>query len=150
MQILFFGGERGVRTLAPITRPNSLANCPLHHLGISPNCIYKIIKKPQKIVYDNFSTFFFGGEGGIRTHGRLQTYANFQDWCHKPTRPPLQLFLTFINNSLYTNIFFSCLSIVFYYFFYFLIFRLFSHSYPKNLLLKQLFLFTYIHKLELK
>ena len=33
----------------------------------------------------------FGGEGGIRTHGRLQTYANFQDWCHKPTRPPLHI-----------------------------------------------------------
>ena len=32
-----------------------------------------------------------GGEGGIRTHGRLLTYANFQDWCHKPTRPPLHI-----------------------------------------------------------
>ena len=64
-------------------------------------------------------------------------------WADKPTRPPLQLFLTFINNSLYTNIFFSCLSIVFYYFFYFLIFRLFFSFLPKNLSLKQLFIYIY-------
>ena len=31
------GGEGGVRTLAPLLRPNSLANCPLHHLGTPPS-----------------------------------------------------------------------------------------------------------------
>ena len=41
----FLGGERGVRTLAPVARPNSLANCPLHHLGISPY----LLKKLQKL-----------------------------------------------------------------------------------------------------
>ena len=31
-----FGGEGGDRTRAPVARPNSLANCPLHPLGTSP------------------------------------------------------------------------------------------------------------------
>ena len=30
-----FGAEGGVRTLAPLSRPNCLANNPLHHLGTS-------------------------------------------------------------------------------------------------------------------
>ena len=47
----------------------------------------------------------FGGEGGIRTHGRLQTYANFQDWCHKPTRPPLRVAVSNCGNSIYINTF---------------------------------------------
>ena len=86
--MFFIGGERGVRTLAPLTRPNSLANCPLHHLGISPYHIIYIIK----VRYVKISNFYVvGGEGGIRTHGTLQTHANFQDWCHKPTRPPLHI-----------------------------------------------------------
>ena len=38
-----------------------------------------------------YLTLLFGGEGGIRTHGTLLTHANFQDWCHKPTRPPLHI-----------------------------------------------------------
>ena len=46
------GGEGGVRTLAPLLRPNSLANCPLHHLGTSPYNEYKktpfLIKKWRK------------------------------------------------------------------------------------------------------
>ena len=29
-------GVRRIRTFAPITRPSSLANCPLHHLGMTP------------------------------------------------------------------------------------------------------------------
>ena len=33
---VFFGGEGGDRTRAPVARPNSLANCPLHPLGTSP------------------------------------------------------------------------------------------------------------------
>ena len=47
------------------------------------------IKKSQ--IFVCYLTFSFGGEGGIRTHGTLQTHANFQDWCHKPTRPPLRV-----------------------------------------------------------
>ena len=38
---------------------------------------------------------------------------DFDGRSHKPTRPPLQLFLAFAKNSLYTNILLSCLSIVF-------------------------------------
>ena len=68
---IFNGGVERVRTSAPLSRPNCLANNPLHHLGTTPFC--------------------FGGEGGIRTHGKLFTYANFQDWCLKPTRPPLHI-----------------------------------------------------------
>ncbi len=30
------GGEQGIRTLAPVTRPTPLAGEPLHHLGNSP------------------------------------------------------------------------------------------------------------------
>ena len=82
------GGGRGVRTLAPVARPNSLANCPLHHLGIPPKCFLKN-EYCKTILLINV-----GGEGGIRTHGTLQTHANFQDWCHKPTRPPLRVALT--------------------------------------------------------
>ena len=41
------------------------------------------------------NSYVIGGEGGIRTHGTLQTHANFQDWCHKPTRPPLHVSKTF-------------------------------------------------------
>lgn len=58
------------------------------------------------------SYYSIGAEGGIRTHGRLLTYANFQDWCHKPTRPPLHMLLTFASNSIYINIFTLMLSIV--------------------------------------
>ena len=71
ISLKYVGGVERVRTSAPLTRPNCLANNPLHHLGTTPFC--------------------FGGEGGIRTHGKLFTYANFQDWCLKPTRPPLQI-----------------------------------------------------------
>ena len=31
-----YGGEGGVRTHAPLTRPNGLANRPLYHLGTPP------------------------------------------------------------------------------------------------------------------
>ena len=34
----FCGGEREIRTLAPVSRPTPLAGEPLHHLGTSP-CI---------------------------------------------------------------------------------------------------------------
>ena len=51
------------------------------------------------------AVFHFGAEGGIRTHGRLLTYGNFQDCCHKPTRPPLHITVTFSCNSIYINIF---------------------------------------------
>ena len=33
----------------------------------------------------------FGGEGGIRTHGR-SPFAGFQDRCFRPAQPPLQKF----------------------------------------------------------
>ena len=65
---------------------------------LTNNYIWKdtVTKKKKNHYVDiryaiSISNFYFGGEGGIRTHGRLQTYANFQDWCHKPTRPPLRL-----------------------------------------------------------
>ena len=32
-----FGGEGGIWTLAPVTRPTPLAGEPLHHLSTSPN-----------------------------------------------------------------------------------------------------------------
>ena len=81
---MLFGGVERVRTSAPLTRPNCLANNPLHHLGTTP-FYYK------KNELHHIHSFYFGGEGGIRTHGRLQTYGNFQDCCHKPTRPPLRV-----------------------------------------------------------
>ena len=49
--------------------------------------IMDILEAP--LIYRGAS--FFGGEGGIRTHDGLQTHANFQDWCLKPTRPPLHI-----------------------------------------------------------
>ena len=36
-----------------------------------------------------------------------RTYANFQDWCLKPTRPPLHIAVTKVNNSIYVNILFT-------------------------------------------
>ena len=87
--VSLFGGDERIWTSAALTNPNSLANCPLQPLGYT----YIYIRK---LAITNFQ--YFGGEGGIRTHGRLQTYANFQDWCHKPTRPPLHdLYITILN-----------------------------------------------------
>ena len=40
---LFGVGER-VRTSAPMTRPSSLANCPLHHLGTPTFIIKKVVE----------------------------------------------------------------------------------------------------------
>ena len=57
------------------------------------------------------SYYSIGAEGGIRTHGRLLTYANFQDWCHKPTRPPLRIIIMISHNSIYNNTFMFYLSI---------------------------------------
>ena len=44
--LFLFGGEQGIRTLAPVTRPTPLAGEPLHHLGNSPSadsiiCLHK-------------------------------------------------------------------------------------------------------------
>ena len=68
-------GEWGIRTPAPVTRPNDLANRPLQPLeyfsrlnvivfGVLPN--------------DNLRSAF-GGEGGIRTHGPLRSH-----WFSRP------------------------------------------------------------------
>ena len=65
----FSGGERGIWTLAPVTRPTPLAGEPLHHLGISP--LVNIINRKTVIMQD-------GGESGIRTHGALR-HDGFQD-----------------------------------------------------------------------
>ena len=35
--LMSFGGDERVRTSAPLSGPNCLANSPLHHLGTSPN-----------------------------------------------------------------------------------------------------------------
>ena len=58
---LISGGEAGIRTPAPITRTNGLANRPLRPLGYFSTIIYT---KPLLI-------FSIGGESEIRTHGRL-------------------------------------------------------------------------------
>ena len=64
------GGERGIWTLATLSRPTPLAGEPLHHLGISPNLLNCVRQR-------------VGGESGIRTHGCLHI-AGFQDRCLKP------------------------------------------------------------------
>ena len=69
----------------------------------------RVIKSFIINIFSN--TYKNGGEGGIRTHGRLQTYANFQDWCHKPTRPPLRITATISCNSIYNNTFKAYMSI---------------------------------------
>ena len=108
--LLIFGGERETRTLAPLTRPTSLAGKPLHQLGYFSIFVNYIIKVNN--TYILFTSYITGGEGGIRTHGRLQTYANFQDWCHKPTRPPLH-----ISDNIYNTTVLHTLSIEFFGFF---------------------------------
>ena len=37
--IFLYGGDNEIRTHAPITRPNTLAGCPLNHLSTSPSYI---------------------------------------------------------------------------------------------------------------
>lgn len=61
-----FGGEGGVRTLAPLLRPNSLANCPLHHLGTSP---YLNKKMAEEVGFEPTVPF---------------DITSFQDWRLKP------------------------------------------------------------------
>ena len=61
-----FGGEGGVRTLAPLLRPNSLANCPLHHLGTSP---YINKKMAEEVGFEPTVPF---------------DITSFQDWLLKP------------------------------------------------------------------
>ncbi len=58
---LLFGGDRGIRTLAPLAGPNSLANCPLR-----PTWVCLLIN-----LADHCPLYSLGGEGGIRTHGTL-------------------------------------------------------------------------------
>ena len=60
------GGEGGVRTLAPLLRPNSLANCPLHHLGTSP---YINKKMAEEVGFEPTVPF---------------DITSFQDWLLKP------------------------------------------------------------------
>ena len=59
---VFFGGDRGIRTLAPLAGPNSLANCPLRPTWV---CLLKKFSGLLRPLY------LLGGEGGIRTHGTL-------------------------------------------------------------------------------
>ena len=49
-----FGAEGGVRTLAPLSRPNCLANNPLHHLGTSAFSYNKIKSEKYKYVFFTF------------------------------------------------------------------------------------------------
>ena len=62
--IKIFGGEGGIRTLAPVTQPNPLAGDPLEPLEyFSKHSVY----------------YLFGGEGGIRTHGAVKHH-----WFSRP------------------------------------------------------------------
>ncbi len=56
--MLYFGGEAGIRTLAPIARTNGLANRPLRPAWVLLHVI--------------------GGESEIRTHGSLTTTPVFK------------------------------------------------------------------------
>ena len=80
--IVLFGGDRGIRTLAPLAGPNSLANCPLRPTWV---CLLKNLADLCPL-----SIWRRGWDSNPRY---AHTYANFQDWCLKPTRPPLRIML---------------------------------------------------------
>ena len=115
------------------------------------------------------SYYSIGAEGGIRTHGRLQTYANFQDWCHKPTRPPLHWVAVFNNIYILAHFFILCqqilnILILFYYFFiiffflliiFFSFFLIFSWKFLKfifsvSLIYQALYSFIFFYFIFLK
>ena len=75
-------GGQGIRTLAPVSRPNPLAGDPLHHLGNPPEANYF----PDTFLYRGK---ICGGEDGIRTHVSLRTNG-FQDRLVMTTSIPLQ------------------------------------------------------------
>ena len=79
---LFFGGEGGTRTLAPVLdRPTPLAGAPRHQLeyfsrlvsGFHLSSIF--IYRAEETIFVSLSTArdFSGGEGGIRTHGSCES-----------------------------------------------------------------------------
>ena len=98
------GGEWGARTLAPHTRPNSLANCPLHHLGNSPNYFLLLLHYNNKSLISQYFLLFFYENACLkvkknRTLKRSIFYlaeevgfeptvpfdiTSFQDWLLKP------------------------------------------------------------------
>ena len=59
-----FGGEGGIWTLAPVSRPTPLAGEPLHHLSTSPNWWLTIA-----VIVE-----VFGGGEGIRTLGPFRDH----------------------------------------------------------------------------
>ena len=77
----FFGGDRGIRTLAALANPNSLANCPLRPAWVCLH-FFKALRFYQ-------TKCFIWRRGWDSNPRYAHTYANFQDWCLKPTRPPL-------------------------------------------------------------
>lgn len=84
-----FGGEGGVRTLAPLLRPNSLANCPLHHLGTSP---YINKKMAEEVGFEPTVPF---------------DITSFQDWLLKPLgHSSVRHIYNYISFFLFVNSFF--------------------------------------------
>ena len=75
------GAERGIWTLAPVSRPTPLAGEPLHHLGISACWILKNITPTIKKI---------GAEGGIRTHVTVKSNG-FQDRLVMTASIPLRV-----------------------------------------------------------
>ena len=79
-QCCLCGGDREIRTLAALANPNSLANCPLRPAWVCLQIIWR--------------------RGWDSNPRYAHTYANFQDWCLKPTRPPLRITLYKYNITL--------------------------------------------------
>ena len=126
-KILYGGGEGGVRTLAPLLRPNSLANCPLHHLGTSPYLTYDInyntylticqvnlknwFTKKRKSTF--LGTLIMAEEVGFEPTVPFDI-TSFQDWLLKPLGHSSKL-----TTSIIISVFFylSILFIIFYVYF---------------------------------
>ena len=70
-----WGGEGG---MAAARRRMWLRHCPARTGFESPYRLGENTKGPE------WGLSYFGGEGGIRTHDRLLTYAGFQDQCIQP------------------------------------------------------------------
>ena len=106
----FFGVGERVRTSAALKEPYRFSKPAPSASWVHLHLLISLYIKRPVICLKTF-TVFIGAEGGIRTHGTLQTHANFQDWCHKPTRPPLHFFATTcLSNKIYINIYKALLS----------------------------------------
>ena len=77
---LQYGGEDGIRTHAPVTQPNGLANRPL---------------EPLEYFSEQSNLFNFGGGDGIRTHVGLHPNG-FQDRPVMTTSVPLHILFYYI------------------------------------------------------